>query len=75
MKVLKKKNKYEKVEPLPRGYVSLILAKELADSNNRYQKSYARLVSLLQDGWRFCEREEYREALAKRKKEAKSKNK
>ena len=75
MKVLKKKNKYEKVAPLPSGWVSLILAKNLADSNNKHRKSYARLVNLLEDGWKFCERQEYREALAKEKKESKPKNK
>ena len=72
MKVLKKKNKYEKVAPLPRGWISLMEAKRLAGSDNNYQKSYARLASLLQDGWKFCERQEYREALAKEKKETKN---
>ena len=80
MKVLKKKNKYEKVAPLPRGYISLILAKRLADSNNRYKKSYSRLVNLLQDGWSFSSREEGKKALAKKikpksKKESKNKSK
>ena len=75
MKVLKKKNKYEKVTPLPRGYISLILARKLKDTKNKYRESYKKIVNLLEDGWSFCGREEYRESVAKEKSKNKSKNK
>jgi len=77
MKVLKKKNKYEKVEPLPRGYISLILARKLKEINNKYRKSYEKIINLLEDGYRFASRESYRENQAKnqaKKKPTKKKN-
>lgn len=66
MKVLKKKNKYEKVSPLPKGWVSLNLANKQKDTNNKYSDSYARLTSLLENSWSFSNRESYRKALKKK---------
>ena len=72
MKIVRKGNKYEKVTPLPKGWLSLNLVSRLKDVDNEYQKSYERLAHLLENGWSFCSREKYRKA---EKSELKNKNK
>jgi len=67
MKIIKKGNKYEKVSPLPKGWLSLILANRLKAVDNKYQKSYERLAKLLEDGYSFTNKESYRENQAKKK--------
>ena len=71
MKALKKKNRYEKVAPLPKGYASLSEANKMKDTDTKYRKSYKKLADLLQDGWKFCGKGEYRKALSEREKVAK----
>ena len=72
MKIVKKGNKYEKVTPLPKGWTSLILANRLKEVDNKYQKSYGQLASLLDNGYAFTSRESYRKNQAK--KDTKKKN-
>ena len=65
MKTLKKGKKYDKVSPLPNGWVGEMEVAKQAESEGQYRESFRKLKRLLDDGWQFCPREEYRKNLKK----------
>tara|TARA_B100000959_G_scaffold223836_1_gene237319 strand:- start:323 stop:520 length:198 start_codon:yes stop_codon:yes gene_type:complete len=65
MKTLKKGKKYDKVSPLPNGWIGKAEVAKQAESKGQYQRSFEKLKKLLDTGWKFCPREEYRKNLKK----------
>lgn len=60
MKTLKKGKKYDKVFPLPNGWISEVETAKQAERKGKYREPFRKLKKLLDDGWQFCPREEYR---------------
>ena len=65
MKTLKKGKKYDKVSPLPNGWIGPMEVAKQTECKGQYRESFRKLKKLLDDGWQFCPREEYRKNLKK----------
>tara|TARA_B100001971_G_C17990789_1_gene432199 strand:+ start:300 stop:521 length:222 start_codon:yes stop_codon:yes gene_type:complete len=63
MKTLRKGKKYAKVSPLPKGWHGIKGVTKETESKGQYRKSFRQLKKLLDDGWQYCPREEYRKSL------------
>ena len=59
MKILKKGKKYTKVSPLPNGWIGAKCVARGAESKGKYAKAFQELKKLLDDGWRYCPKEEF----------------
>ena len=62
MKTLRKGKKYTRVAPLPSGWHGEKEVAKAAATTNKYQGSFKKLKSLLDDGWRYCAKSELRGA-------------
>ena len=67
MKALKKGKKYNRVQPLPNGWLGPNAISNGAATVNVYQKSFRELKLLLDEGWKFCGKEKMRLATTKLK--------
>ena len=64
-KVLKRNNEYKVVSPLPKEWLSKEVASRYAGENSKFKSSFENLNRLLEDGWKFCSRQEMKTAKSK----------
>jgi hypothetical protein len=62
MKTLRKGKKYTRVAPLPSGWHGEKEVAKAASTKSKYQSSFKKLKSLLDDGWQYCAKSELRGA-------------
>ena len=58
MKTLRKGKEYTRVAPLPSGWHGEKEVARAAATKSKYQSSFKKLKSLLDDGWQYCAKSE-----------------